>query len=317
MAFTLPPLPYAFDALEPHIDAKTMEIHHDKHHGAYVTNLNKALDGHADLQSKSIDDLLKNLDAVPENIRTAVRNNGGGHWNHSLFWPLMKKGGGGEPKGDLGAAISSSFGSFAGLSGEVCRGRHGTVRLRMGMAAGEGRKTGDRLDSQSGHAVFAIWRRQSGAGIGCVGARVLSEISEPPSGLHQGVVEYRQLGQRQRSFIAEPRSKRAQMLRKKKRPAPILEQAFFIAKKAESSHAALDQGNDIGTGRETRGQLAVVSVGLASCGHRRAGVARSFTDQLKAAAHAEFGQAEKKHGISRCARKDSGPRRFPCWPGCA
>src|ERR1700727_712061 len=119
MTFTLPPLPYAFDALEPHIDAKTMEIHHDKHHGAYVTNLNKALEGHADLQSKSLDDLLKNLDAVPENIRTAVRNNGGGHWNHSLFWPLMKKGGGGEPKGDLAAAISSAFGSFSGLQEKV------------------------------------------------------------------------------------------------------------------------------------------------------------------------------------------------------
>lgn len=115
MAFTLPPLPYPFDALEPYIDAKTMEIHHDKHHGTYVNNLNKALEGHADLQSKSIDDLLKNLDAIPENIRTAVRNNGGGHWNHSLFWPLMKKGGGGEPKGDLGSAINSSFGAFSGF----------------------------------------------------------------------------------------------------------------------------------------------------------------------------------------------------------
>src|SRR2546422_5076520 len=109
----LPPLPYALDALEPYIDAKTMEIHHDKHHGAYVNNLNKALEGHADLQSKSIDDLLKNLDAVPESIRTTVRNNGGGHWNHALFWTLMKKGGGGEPKGDLATAIASSFGSFS------------------------------------------------------------------------------------------------------------------------------------------------------------------------------------------------------------
>jgi Fe-Mn family superoxide dismutase len=115
VAFTVPPLPYDFDALEPYIDAKTMQIHHDKHHGAYVTNVNKALEGHADLQSKSIDDLMKHLDAVPENIRTAVRNNGGGHWNHSLFWPLMKKGGGGEPKGDLAKAIDSSFGSLAGL----------------------------------------------------------------------------------------------------------------------------------------------------------------------------------------------------------
>src|SRR6266404_9851598 len=118
MAFTVPPLPYPFDALEPYIDAKTMEIHHDKHHGAYVNNLNKALEGHADLQSKSIDDLLKNLDAVPESIRTTVRNNGGGHWNHALFWTLMKKGGGGEPKGDLAAAIASSFGSFSAFQGQ-------------------------------------------------------------------------------------------------------------------------------------------------------------------------------------------------------
>jgi Fe-Mn family superoxide dismutase len=113
VAFTVPPLPYSFDALEPYIDAKTMEIHHDKHHGAYVTNLNKALDGHPDLQAKSIDDLMKGLDAVPEKIRTAVQNNGGGHWNHSLFWQLMKKNGGGEPGGDLAGAINSSFGSFA------------------------------------------------------------------------------------------------------------------------------------------------------------------------------------------------------------
>jgi superoxide dismutase, Fe-Mn family len=115
VAFTVPPLPYPFDALEPYIDAKTMEIHHDKHHGAYVTNLNKALEGHPDLQAKSIDDLMKDLNSIPENIRTAVQNNGGGHWNHSLFWQLMKKGGGGEPKGDVAKAVNSSFGSFAGL----------------------------------------------------------------------------------------------------------------------------------------------------------------------------------------------------------
>ncbi len=115
VAFALPPLPYAHDALEPYIDARTMEIHHGKHHNAYVTNLNKALEGHPDLQAKSLDGLLKGLDSLPESIRTAVRNNGGGHWNHSLFWGLMKKGGGGEPKGDLAAAINSAFGSFAGF----------------------------------------------------------------------------------------------------------------------------------------------------------------------------------------------------------
>ena len=109
----LPPLPYALDALEPYIDAKTMEIHHDKHHGAYVNNLNKALEGHAGLQTKSLEDLLRGLDAVPDAIRTTVRNNGGGHWNHSMFWQIMKKGGGGEPKGDLAGAIKTAFGSFA------------------------------------------------------------------------------------------------------------------------------------------------------------------------------------------------------------
>jgi superoxide dismutase, Fe-Mn family len=129
VAFTVPPLPYPFDALEPYIDAKTMQIHHDKHHGGYVTNVNKALEGNPDLQSKSIDDLMKHLDAVPENIRTTVRNNGGGHWNHSLFWPLMKKGGGGEPKGDLAKAINSSFGSLAGFKEKfkaVAMGRFGS-----------------------------------------------------------------------------------------------------------------------------------------------------------------------------------------------
>jgi superoxide dismutase, Fe-Mn family len=110
--FTLPPLPYAYDALEPHIDARTMEIHHDKHHAAYVANLNKAVADHPDLGKKSVEDLLKDLNAVPEKIRTAVRNNGGGHYNHSLFWQMMKKGGGGEPTGDVAKAIDASFGSF-------------------------------------------------------------------------------------------------------------------------------------------------------------------------------------------------------------
>src|ERR1700683_1694307 len=119
MTFTLPPLPYAFDALEPHIDAKTMEIHHDKHHGAYVTNLNKALEGNADLQKLSIEELLAQIGKVPENIRGAVRTNGGRPMKHSMFWKLMKKGGGGEPSGDLGSAISSAFGSFADFKTKV------------------------------------------------------------------------------------------------------------------------------------------------------------------------------------------------------
>src|SRR5579862_5802173 len=99
--FELPPLSYDFAALEPHIDAKTMEIHHDKHHGTYVTNLNNALADHADLQSKSIEELITNLNAVPEAIRTAVRNNGGGHLNHTMFWQIMAPKAGGEPHGDI------------------------------------------------------------------------------------------------------------------------------------------------------------------------------------------------------------------------
>jgi Fe-Mn family superoxide dismutase len=113
MPFALPDLPYAHDALEPYIDAKTMEIHHGKHHNAYVTNLNKALESAPELANKSLVELVSNLDAVPAAIRTAVRNQGGGHWNHSLFWNVMKKGGGGDPKGPLGDAINAAFGSFA------------------------------------------------------------------------------------------------------------------------------------------------------------------------------------------------------------
>ncbi|MCA9907396.1 MAG: superoxide dismutase, partial [Anaerolineae bacterium] len=113
MAFELPSLPYAFDALEPHIDSQTMQIHHGKHHAGYTNNLNKALEGHAALQSKTIEDLLSSLESVPEAIRTAVRNNGGGFANHSLFWQIMSPNGGGEPTGDLANAINAAFGSFA------------------------------------------------------------------------------------------------------------------------------------------------------------------------------------------------------------
>jgi Fe-Mn family superoxide dismutase len=113
--FTVPPLPYSFDALEPHIDARTMEIHHDKHHGTYVTNLNKAVAEAPDLGKKSVEDILKHLGEVPEKVRPAVRNSGGGHYNHTLFWQMMKKGGGGEPKGELAKAIDKSFNNYAGF----------------------------------------------------------------------------------------------------------------------------------------------------------------------------------------------------------
>ena len=113
MPFTVPNLPYAYDALEPHIDKETMTLHHDKHHAAYVNNLNAAIEKHPELGSKSVEDLIKNLSGVPDDIRTAVRNNGGGHVNHSMFWEIMGPGGGGDPKGALADAIKSTFGDLA------------------------------------------------------------------------------------------------------------------------------------------------------------------------------------------------------------
>ncbi len=110
--FKLPELPYAYDALEPHIDARTMEIHHTKHHQGYIDKLNKALEGYPDLQNKSVEELLKDLNSIPEEIITTVRNNGGGHFNHSLFWQFMSPDGGGEPGGDLAGAINKNFGSL-------------------------------------------------------------------------------------------------------------------------------------------------------------------------------------------------------------
>jgi len=140
MAHEVPALPYAFDALEPHIDARTMEIHHDKHHAAYVSNLNKALEGHPDLQSKSVEDLLRDIQSVPEDIRTAVRNNGGGHANHSLFWTIMSPDGGGEPTGDLADAIKEAFGNFGAFKAELtgaATGRFGSGWAWLGLHGDE------------------------------------------------------------------------------------------------------------------------------------------------------------------------------------
>ncbi len=115
MAHSVPPLPYPYNALEPHIDEQTMQIHHDKHHAAYVNNLNTALEQAPDLQGKSVEELIANLDSVPENIRTAVRNNGGGHVNHTMFWEIMGPNAGGQPTGALADAINQAFGSFDGF----------------------------------------------------------------------------------------------------------------------------------------------------------------------------------------------------------
>jgi len=119
MAFELPPLPYDYSALEPHIDTQTMQIHHDKHHAAYVNNLNTALEGQSSLQGQSIEDILRNINDVPESIRTAVRNNGGGHANHTLFWEIMGPNGGGEPTGALADAIQKVFGDFNSFKAKV------------------------------------------------------------------------------------------------------------------------------------------------------------------------------------------------------
>jgi superoxide dismutase, Fe-Mn family len=118
MAFELPPLPYAVDALEPYIDAQTMTLHHDKHHQTYVTNLNGAIEKHPELASKSLDDLLMDLNSVPEDIRTVVRNHGGGTWNHSMFWEIMGPQKGGAPSGELAKAVDSAFGSFDAFKSE-------------------------------------------------------------------------------------------------------------------------------------------------------------------------------------------------------
>lgn len=130
--YTLPPLPYDFGALEPYIDALTMEIHHDKHHAAYVNNLNAALKDHPDHQGKTIEALIADLNALPESIRTAVRNNGGGHANHSLFWQIMKPGGGGEPTGPLAEAIKNELGGFAAFKDAFTKA--GVTRFGSGWA---------------------------------------------------------------------------------------------------------------------------------------------------------------------------------------
>ena len=132
MAFTLPDLPYASDALEPHIDARTMEIHHGKHHATYVNKLNDAIGDNAELAAKSIEDIVRDLDSVPEAIRGAVRNNGGGHANHSMFWQIMKGGGGGAPGGELGSAIDSACGSFDGFRDQLTKA--GLTRFGSGWA---------------------------------------------------------------------------------------------------------------------------------------------------------------------------------------
>jgi len=163
MTHDLPPLPYPFDALEPYIDAKTMEIHHDKHHGAYVNNLNKALEGHPELQKLPVEELLARIGKVPEAVRTAVRNNGGGHMNHSMFWKIMKKGGGGEPSGDLADAIKGAFGNFGDFKktlSQAATSRFGSgwawLLIRGGKLVVESTANQDNPILDGGKAIFGL-----------------------------------------------------------------------------------------------------------------------------------------------------------------
>ncbi len=139
MAHELPSLPYGYDALEPVIDKQTMTLHHDMHHGAYVKNLNAALEKHPELAGKSAEELITNLNAVPEDIRGAVRNNGGGHVNHTMFWKIMKPKGGGDATGPVAEAIKKTFRELQGFSGQVQRRGREAIRQRMGVAGGESR----------------------------------------------------------------------------------------------------------------------------------------------------------------------------------
>ena len=195
MAFTLPPLPYPTDALEPHIDKQTMEIHHGKHHAAYVNNLNAALEKHPELQSKSVEDLLKGINTVPEDIRTAVKNNGGGHANHSMFWEIMGPKAGGAPTGAIADAINSSFGSFDACKEQI--GKAGVGRFGSGWAwvIAQGGKLVIESTREPGQPVDG--RQEDCLRHRRLGARVLSEVSEPPARLHRGVVERDQLGRGQ------------------------------------------------------------------------------------------------------------------------
>ena len=180
MAFTVPPLPYAFDALEPYIDKLTMEIHHDKHHGAYVTNLNKALESAPDLQSKTVEELLANNCAiVPENIRTAVRNNGGGHINHSMFWTILAPKAGGSPNRQHCASDQFDVRQLRYVQGKVRRRGNHTLRLWLGMAGQEQQRPRAFFHGQSRQPDDG--RAFSGDGSGCLGARLLSQVSESPS----------------------------------------------------------------------------------------------------------------------------------------
>ena len=193
MPFTLPPLPYASDALEPSIDKTTMEIHHGKHHGAYVTNLNKALESAPDLAGKTVEELLANGCAiVPENIRTAVRNNGGGHINHSMFWQIMGAQSWWTTRWPPGAGPPEHIRQLRSVQGEIRRCRPRTLRLRLGVADRARGKARYLFHRQSGQPRDG--RQASRLRSRRVGACLLPQVPEPPRRIHHRLVERGQLG---------------------------------------------------------------------------------------------------------------------------
>ena len=196
MAYEVPPLPYAYDALEPHIDEATMKVHHDKHHQAYVDKANAALEG-TDFDGKSIEEVLKNLDSLPADKQKAVRNNGGGHYNHALFWEWLSPDGGGEPDGELGEAINGAFGSFDEFKAKFKDAGVDPVRLRLGLARARRLRPRGHQDAQPGHA--ALGRPDAAAGRRRVGARVLPQVPEQAPGLPGRLLERRELGEGRRA----------------------------------------------------------------------------------------------------------------------
>ena len=193
MAFELPALPYGYDDLAPNIGGDTMRVHHDKHHAGYTNNLNAAIEKHPELAGVSAEDLLRNLESMPEDIRTAVRNNGGGYVNHSLFWEVMSPNGGGNPGGGLAAAIDAAFGSVDELKIQIQRCGRQSFRFGLGMARRRRIwQPGGLQHRQPGQPLHAQPHPYPGAG--CVGACLLPELPEPPRRLRQGFLEHCQLG---------------------------------------------------------------------------------------------------------------------------
>ena len=195
MKFELPQLPYGYDALEPFIDKQTMELHHYKHHQTYVTKLNEALAKHPEMEEKTLDELLMNLNAVPEDIRTAVRNHGGGHANHSIFWTVMgpSKGATNEPTGKNRRGHHDIIRRLRAIQRKVQHGGHGRFRLRLGMAR-ERRSRRVRYHHNAKPRQSPVHESNADLLSRRLGARLLFEISESPSGLYQRLVECRELG---------------------------------------------------------------------------------------------------------------------------